>query len=503
MLVLPIFLALTLAQCNDSFQPAVQALRENNAARASAILQSIPAECQQSSSFFELTGVASAMSGNFSAAETALRRAISLDPKSARLREQLGAIYLRDKKAAEAAGELKEAVTLDPSNPVIKKYLIGAYVETGKWHQAAALFDQLSSVGSDAKDPIMVLWLARTLIETKQFGRLDSDISPEQTGMAPALLFSLGTLFAEHGMYERAVRYFRQIPTEEVDDAVYFNLGLAYSHLHSFEEARRDFFRAIDKHPEHVEAYFRIGLDYSAAGQGRMAAPWLFRAKELAPNRPDISYALAEQLLQLKYFESARKIVTEALAISSADPILLVASADIEQQEGQSAAAVDNYKKALNEQPKLVAALVGLAQVFVSQGNVEQGRQYLQEALSIEPNNPSANGELGLLEAQRDDWASALPRLSKAWGADRSNTTVGLRLAQALRHTGRSSEALQILNSQQSSMEESSAFHLELAQVYTQLHRPADARKQRDVVAKMELQSQDSLRFDSPTTYVQ
>lgn len=502
MFVLPILLALTATQCSDSFQSAVQALRENNAEKASAALQSIPAECQQSSSFFELSGVASAMSGNSSAAETALRKAISLDPKSARLREQLGAIYLRDKKAGEAAGELKEAVGLDPSNPVVKKYLIGAYVETGKWQQAAALFDQLGGVGSDIKDPILVLWFARTLIETKQFGRIDHEISPEQAGITPALLFSLGTLFAENGMYERAVRYFRQIPTENADDAVYFNLGLAYSHLHSFEEARRNFFRAIDKHPEHVEAYFRIGLDYSAAGRGRMAVPWLFRAHELAPNRPDISYALAEQLLQLKYFESARKVVVGALSISPSEPILLVASADIDQQEGHSAAAVDNYKKALSEQPKFVAALVGLAQVAISQGNVEQGQQYLQEALSIEPANPSANGELGLLDAQRDDWASALPHLSKAWGADRSNKTVGLRLAQALQHSGRAGEALQLLAAQQSSMEDSSAFHLELAQLYSQLHRPVEASKQRNMVAKLQAESQNSLRFDNPTTYV-
>ena len=163
-------------------------------------------------------------------------------------------------------------------------------------------------------------------------------------------------------------------------------------------------------------------------------------------------------------------------------------------------AAIDNYKKALTEQPKLVAALVGLAQAYNGQSNIE--RQYLQEALSIEPGNPSANGKLGLLYAQGDDWAEALHYLSKAWEADRSNKTIGLRLAQALRHNGRSEEALRLLESQQSSLEESSAFHLELAQVYIRLHRPADAHNQRDVVARLEARAQDSLRFDNPVTYV-
>jgi len=502
MLVLPFLLALSAAQCDGSLQPALQALKENNAEKASSLLKSLPAECTNSSSFYALVGVASEISGKPLAAESALRKAISLNPKSARLREQLGALYLRDKKAAEAAAELKQAVSLDPSNPTVKKYLIGACVQVGDWQYAAALFNQIGRAGSDFRDPIMVLWFAQTLIETKQLGRLDQEISAEQVGMPSPLLFSLGTLFAKHEMYQRAVRFLRRIPAEDADDAVYFNLGLAYSHLHLLDEARRNYFLAIDKHPEHVEAYFRVGLDYSAAGDGAKAVPWLYRARDLAPRRPDISYALAEQLLQLKYSASAEKIVAQAIETSPGNPILLVASADIEQQKGHSAAAISNYKKALAQQPKLIAALVGLAQLATAQGKDEESRKYLREALAIDPNSPSPNGELGLLEARHEDWVSALPGLKKAWEADRSNKTVGLQLARALRHTRRAPEALQVLTSLQPLMSDSPALHLELAQLYGQLHRPEDAREERDVVAKLEAQTQDAIRFDNPTTYV-
>jgi thioredoxin-like negative regulator of GroEL len=106
------------------------------------------------------------------------------------------------------------------------------------------------------------------------------------------------------------------------------------------------------------------------------------------------------------------------------------------------------------------------------------------------------------LEAQHEDWVSALPGLKKAWEADRSNKTVGLQLARALRHTGRAREALQVLTSLQPLMGDSPALHLELAQLYAQIHRPADAREERVVVAKLEAQTQDAIRFDDPTTYV-
>jgi predicted Zn-dependent protease len=164
--------------------------------------------------------------------------------------------------------------------------------------------------------------------------------------------------------------------------------------------------------------------------------------------------------------------------------------------------ATTNYKKALAHQPKLVGALVGLAQVATSQGHDEEGRKYLHEALSIEPDDPSANGELGLMDARHEDWASSLPRLSKAWKANQSNTTIGLQLARALRHGGRTAEALRVLSSLQPLMGDSLAFHLELAQLYTQLRRPAEAHEERDVAAKLQARAQDSIRFDNPTTYV-
>ena len=127
-------------------------------------------------------------------------------------------------------------------------------------------------------------------------------------------------MFAKHGEYQRAIKYFRQIPSESADDAVYFNIGLAYSHLHQFEEARKLYFQAIDQHPQYVEAYFRVGLDLAASGDSRKAIPWLFRAREFAPGRADIAYALTEQLVSLQYLDTARQIATEALETSPLIP---------------------------------------------------------------------------------------------------------------------------------------------------------------------------------------
>jgi predicted Zn-dependent protease len=207
-------------------------------------------------------------------------------------------------------------------------------------------------------------------------------------------------------------------------------------------------------------------------------------------------------LLQLKYTDSAEKVLSRAFETSPGNPLLTVGGGHVEQQQGRSDAALSDDKKALTEQPKLIAALVGFAQVNIAQGKDEEAQKYLHQALSIEPDNPSANGELGSVEAKQENWGLALTHLGRAWAVDRSNQTIGLQLARALQHSGRNAAALQVLTSLQPAMRDSSAFHLELAQLYTKLQRSAEAREERNVVAKLDARAEDSIRFENPTTYV-
>jgi tetratricopeptide (TPR) repeat protein len=294
--------------------------------------------------------------------------------KSARLREQLGAVYLRNHNAKKAADILSEAVALDPANPVAKKFLIGAYVETGAWQKAATLFDEIGGISAASGDPIVLLWYARTLVETSQVDRLERDLPPDRTGLSSAFFFSVGTLLAQKARYRSAVRYLERIPETDADDAVYFNEGLAYSHLQEFEKARERYFRAIDKHPRHVDAYFRTGLDYSAAGDQRKALPWLLRAHQWAHDRADISYAFVEQLVELNYLDTANQILSESQQSSKGDLLLTTGEGDLKQAKHDVGGAEAAYRSVLARQSTFVPALVGLARLKVSTSNNQEAR---------------------------------------------------------------------------------------------------------------------------------
>jgi tetratricopeptide (TPR) repeat protein len=422
-------------------------------------------ECQEA-----LRPVAAALQGNEAAKAAAMLEALRSQCSAyGSFHELAGAASALAGNFSVAADEFQRALTLDP---------------------------QLSN------DPAVILWFAQALLETNQSARLTTFLSTVKRPLAPPLLFSLGTLFAKHGDYRQAILYLRQIPVHLADDAVYFNLGLAYSHLRQFDDARKCYFQAIDKQPAHVEAYFRVGLDFAASGDLRKSLPWLLRARNFAPARPDISYALTEQLLALQYLDTAEQIAAEALTANPQNPLLMAAHGDVLLARGKTAEAVDSYQSALAQEPRLPGALVGLARVAATQGNIVEARKKLQEALSIDSENPVANGELGSIEVDEGDWTDAYRHLAKAWAADQSNLTIALRLARALEHLNRADNALHLLQPLAPALRDSSAFHFELAQIYAQLRRTAEAQVERGQVARLQAKSENSLRFEDPKVYV-
>ena len=397
MVVLPILLLSVVAACEGDLKPAILALQQNDAAKAMAILNGVQSQCAQSSAFYELLGVANELAGRTTAAEEALRTAVSLDSGSSRLLTELGATYLRNGKTTEAAKALDKALALDPDNPETLKYAIGAAVRSQDWPRADSLFQQVGGKNPAVlqQEPILILWFAQTLIATNQRDRIDPLLTPLRKFMPPNLLFSLGTLLAQAGMYPQAIDYLRQVPPQNADDALYFNLGLSYSHLQKFADARECYFQAIDKHAGHADAYLHVGLDYASDGDAGMAIPWLLRAHSFAPARPDITYAFAEQLIALEYFDTAKDVLADALESHPNDALLLVAEGDLKRSRGDAAGAIESCQKALAEQPGLAAALICVARAEIHEGQESEAKASLKAALAAHPQDSSANGELG------------------------------------------------------------------------------------------------------------
>ena len=302
------------------------------------MLEGVGAECRQSASYYELLGIAYELSGKKDRAEESLQRAAGLDPNSIQIKEQLGATLLRNGKGAKAAAVL-EAIAAQTPGVGAKKLLLGAYVESEQWQKAGQLLASEPLEHVEPSDPVFSVWWADTLIHTKQSARLNDELKRVAQPLPANLLFSLATLFAKQEMYPEAAKYFSEIPEADADAAVYFNLGLALSHCRRYDEARKNFFLAIDHDPQNTEAYFRVGVDYAASGQARLAVPWLLRMHEMKPERRDVIFALAEQWLNLGYTSSAKQLFAGLSQALRSNPLVECAEADVWRSAGEASKA--------------------------------------------------------------------------------------------------------------------------------------------------------------------
>jgi len=156
----------------------------------------------------------------------------------------------------------------------------------------------------------------------------------------------------------------------------------------------------------------------------------------------------------------------------------------------------------LTHQSGFPPALVGLARAEIAEGKDQDARSSLLAVLSRNPDDAAANGELGALESRGQDWSASEKHLSRAWAKDRSNVNYALALSRTYRHLSQPAEALKVLEMIRPATKESSAFHLELAQVYGQLHQTTEAETERKLVSQLQTADQQGLHFDQPKVYV-
>jgi tetratricopeptide (TPR) repeat protein len=353
------------------------------------------------------------------------------------------------------------------------------------------------------QDPPFFLFYAAASMSGGKSTQVDAVVDRNIARFPPPFLFSLAGVYARAGRYRQVISLLRRIPDTQADEAVYFNLGLAYSHLRRFDDARRSFFAAIDKHPGYPEAYLQIGIEYAENHQPRFALPWLYRARALMPEPGKVDYPLAQQLIQLHYFDSANDVLSKDLASNADQPLLLTAMGDLELARGDSAKARSMYRKALASMPALPPALLGMGRCAKAEGENEEAKKYFRQVLASDRNNAAANGELGLLEWNDGEPKVAVEHLERAWQDGDANLAIGVALSRLYRQWNQPMRSLKRLQKLEPKQSHSIDLHLELSRVYTALHRPREAQAELETVKELQSQKTASLQFEDPGTYVQ
>lgn len=250
----------------------------------------------------------------------------------------------------------------------------------------------------------------------------------------PRWPYLLGQLELEHGRPQQALAAFdRALVLESA--AILPHLGAATAALAAGEPsiAEQHYRAVLDQSPRHATALFGLGkllLD-RAERDGTLldrAHELLQAAQQEAPEADAIHHQLArlERLRGNHAAAGAHARRAGAKAPSLEDPDLdrverrrvgthnLAARAQREVLGGKLTDAVATYRSLLARQPGDVRARVNLASVLVQLGLLDSGRQELEAALRLAPDDPAALFNLGTLELVAGRFGEAAAALDQA-----------------------------------------------------------------------------------------
>jgi tetratricopeptide (TPR) repeat protein len=107
--------------------------------------------------------------------------------------------------------------------------------------------------------------------------------------------------------------------------------------------------------------------------------------------------------------------------------------------------ARESFQKALQVDPKCMAAYVALGESLLATGERDQAQAMFGKAIELAPNDANLWAELGAAQARYKDWPNAVASMTKASQLDPTNKMLQTRLGLTLARAGRYQDGLNIL----------------------------------------------------------
>lgn len=152
--------------------------------------------------------------------------------------------------------------------------------------------------------------------------------------------------------------------------------------------------------------------------------------------------------------------------------------------------AIAEYKKILEQEPKLPGIHYRLGRIFLSKSpaDVENATTEFEQELKIDPDNASAEFMLGEIARQAGQWDDAIAHFSRASKLDEGFQEAYLALGMSLNSAGKFSDAIMPLQNYIKMQPGDPAGHYQLATAYARTgHKPEAEREmalQREATAK-------------------
>jgi serine/threonine protein kinase/tetratricopeptide (TPR) repeat protein len=283
------------------------------------------------------------------------QRAITTDDNLASAHTALGLIHQGQSKYDDAVKEFTRALSLDPTSDAAYRGLASSYEAVGRNSEAEAAYKQ-------------------AIVERKNYWGGYS---------------ALGAFYTKAARYEDAATQFRQVIQLAPENVRgYTNLGAVYVYQGKLREAEESLQKSISIEPNY-RGYSNLATLYFSQGKYGDAARMFEKALQLNNldgrvwrNLADAYYwAPGEREKATATYRHAEELFTTQQKIDPQDARLMVELALCKVATGQSGAAIDLIRKARQRSPNDPEILYRSAQVYEQAGDQATAIELLRQAV--------------------------------------------------------------------------------------------------------------------------
>ena len=307
-------------------------------------------------------------------------------------------------------------------------------------------------------------------------------------------LSNLGAAYVRLGQYDDAIKqYEAALKVEPVNHAIRLNLALAYYKSARPNEAIPQLKRVVASEPEAKNAYLVLADCYLQTGQDQELVSLLKPREQMFGSDLAFAYLLGTALIHLNQISEGQQYVDRVFgAGESPEAHLLLGIAHFSQHDYR--AAKTELEAAIKLNPRLPTAHAVYGRTLMLLGEPDAAERAFRKELEVNVNDFDANLQLGNIRKMGQRFAEASAYLERATTI-RPNDLAARKLLASLRlQTGRTEEAVAMLETIVKEAPDAVDAHVQLATGYNRLKRFDDAKREREIVDRLnaELQAKQS-----------
>jgi len=332
-------------------------------------------------------------------------------------------------------------VPQQPPDPAAQFGRAVALQQQGKLEEAAAEYRALLKTKPDYAEAH-----ANLGVVLARLNRYDEAATAYETALRlnpklTPILLNLGILYHRTGQYEKAVTNLEKFLASSPNHTQARQLlGIALVELGRDEEAIAQLEPIFAAGTEDSATLYSLGLAYVRLDRARQQD--VIDRLASAPGGLAVSRLLRGQaLLKRLEFEKAVAELLEAQKLNPDLPRVSYSLGLCYVKMGRNKDAIAAFESEARRNPRDFATLYYLASVQEAEGNLDAARKNLEAAIQLSPQSTEANALLSKILAKQGSSTDALSTLEKAVAADPADPVKRYQLARLYRQLGRKADA--------------------------------------------------------------